>query len=137
MLKRISKQLSFLVAGIPFTERHYSIRIILHAFFFFVVIMCGALLDDAHSEMGERVCWCIVLVLYFNIYYLILQYSLPIMLTLLGGEVLLFIVVYLQPIDSFDDIFSGVIILMITGPMLHVIYMEVLYRLRKELANKD
>ena len=137
MLKRISKQLSFLVAGIPFTERHYSIRVILHALFFFVVIMCGSLFGAARSEMGERVCWCIAIVAYFNIYYFMLQYSLPVMLLLLGVEPLVFYVVYFVHTKTLEDAMTAMLLFTFTGPVLHLVYTELLYRLRSDLAPKQ
>jgi len=137
MLKRIGKHFGFLVAGIPFIERHYSIRILLHSFFFFVVIMCGSLFGDAESEMGERVCWCIAIIAYFNIYYFLLQYSLPVMLLLLGVEPLVFYVIYFTRIEGLNDVAATMILLMLTGPILHVAYIELLYRLRSDLAPKQ
>lgn len=137
MLKRTGKQLSFLTAGIPFTERHYSIRILLHSFFFFVVIMCGSLFGDAESEMGERVCWCIAIIAYFNIYYFMLQYSLPVMLLLLGVEPLVFYVVYFVHTKTLEDAMAGMFLFTFTGPILHVAYIELLYRLRSDLAPKQ
>lgn len=137
MLKRLTKHLSFLTAGIPFTLRHVSIRIILHTFVFFVLIICAALLDDATTEMGERVCWCIAIVAYFNIYYFMLQYSLPVMLLLLGAEPLVLYVIYIAPIKGLDDLVGAMLMFYVTGPILHIAYMELLYRLRSDLAPKQ
>lgn len=102
-----------------------------------MVIMCGALLDDARSETGERVCWCIAIVAYFNIYYFLLQYSLPVMLLLLGVEPLVFYVTYFTRIEGLNDVAATMILLMLTGPILHVAYIELLYRLRSDLAPKQ
>jgi hypothetical protein len=66
-----------------------------------------------------------------------LQYSLPVMLLLLGVEPLVLYVIYIAPIKGLDDLVGAMVMFYVTGPILHIAYMELLYKLRSDLAPKQ
>lgn len=139
MLKRTAKQFSFLITDIPFAERHVAIRILLHSFFFFVLVMYTAMVNDTKDELIQKCLLILLLAVYFNVYYFILQCRLPIMILLLGIEYASYNILFLYPMKSqkWDDaVITGIYLMYLWPllPVLHVAYMELLYRLRSELA---
>jgi hypothetical protein len=95
------------------------------------------LLGQAETESAEVLAWGIFLLFYFNIYFYLLQFSVPAMLLLLGIEPFLIFIVYLSLIIKRDALWTAYVLLIYTGPILHIIYMELLYQLRKKLATLE
>lgn len=137
MLRNLTDKFRFLVAGIPFTQRHVAIRILLHSFFLFLLWMYMESIDSTHDSWRGKLNVAIMLAAYFNIYYFILQCRLPLMILILILEPCLLYLILILPVFGSNAAFGYMLILLYITPVLHIAYFELLYRLRKELAQSE